>query len=61
MLVASINNLIDNSIHWVETRDPKHKFIYVNGLTKDIEEGPTRSLWETMVQTPSKDDPEDVS
>ena len=39
MLVASITNLIDNSIHWLEFKDPKQKFLYI-GTTNDIEGGP---------------------
>lgn len=39
MVVASINNLIDNSIHWLEIKDPPQKFIYI-GTTTDLEEGP---------------------
>jgi C4-dicarboxylate-specific signal transduction histidine kinase len=39
MLIASITNLIDNSIHWLETKSPKSKVIYV-GTTKDLEGGP---------------------
>lgn len=39
MLVASITNLIDNSIHWLESKNPKRKFIYI-GTTHDLEDGP---------------------
>lgn len=39
MLVASITNLIDNSIHWLESKNPKKKFIYI-GATNDLEGGP---------------------
>ncbi|MBR0841326.1 ATP-binding protein [Bradyrhizobium liaoningense] len=58
MLVASINNLIDNSIHWLETRDPKQKFIYI-GTTKDIEEGPAIVVGDNGPGF-GKDDPEDL-
>lgn len=40
MLVASITNLIDNSIHWLESKNPEKKFLYV-GTTYDIEGGPS--------------------
>jgi signal transduction histidine kinase len=39
MLVASITNLIDNSIHWLESKNPKQKFLYI-GTTKELEGGP---------------------
>lgn len=39
MLIASITNLIDNSIHWLETRNPRKKLLYI-GTTNDLEEGP---------------------
>ena len=58
MLVASINNLIDNSIHWLEIKDPKQKFIYV-GTTKDIEEGPAIVVGDNGPGF-GKDDPEDL-
>jgi signal transduction histidine kinase len=58
MLVASINNLIDNSIHWLETRDPKQKYIYI-GTTKDIEEGPAIVVGDNGPGF-GKDDPEDL-
>ena len=38
MLVASITNLIDNSIHWLETKDPKRKLLYV-GVTHEMSGG----------------------
>lgn len=40
MLVAAINNLIDNSIHWLETKDPAEKVIYI-GITRELDGGPT--------------------
>jgi len=58
MLVASINNLIDNSIHWLETRDPKQKYIYI-GTTRDIEEGPAIVVGDNGPGF-GKDDPEDL-
>jgi len=39
MLIASITNLIDNSIHWLEMKLPKQKLLYI-GTTNDIEGGP---------------------
>lgn len=38
MLVASITNLIDNAIHWLEVKNPEQKFLYL-GTTRDIEDG----------------------
>jgi signal transduction histidine kinase len=58
MLVASINNLIDNSIHWLEIKDPKQKFIYI-GTTDDIEEGPAIVVGDNGPGF-GKDDPEDL-
>ncbi|SHH00631.1 Signal transduction histidine kinase [Bradyrhizobium erythrophlei] len=59
MLIASINNLIDNSIHWLETRDPKQKYIYI-GTTKEIEEGPAIVVGDNGPGF-GKDDPEDLT
>jgi signal transduction histidine kinase len=39
MLVASITNLIDNSIHWLESKNPAKKFLYI-GTTRELEGGP---------------------
>jgi len=39
MLIATITNLIDNSIHWLEMKNPKLKRLYV-GTTNDLEGGP---------------------
>lgn len=39
MLIASITNLIDNSIHWLEMKNPKQKLLYI-GTTNDLEGGP---------------------
>lgn len=39
MLIASITNLIDNSIHWLEMKLPKQKMLYI-GATNDLEGGP---------------------
>lgn len=38
MLVASITNLIDNAIHWLEIKSPPEKLLYL-GTTRDIEGG----------------------
>ncbi len=58
MLVASITNLIDNSIHWLETKGPKQKYLYL-GTTKDIEEGPAIVVGDNGPGF-GKDDPEDL-
>lgn len=39
MLIASITNLIDNSIHWLEIKNPKQRLLYI-GTTNDLEGGP---------------------
>ena len=38
MLIASLTNLIDNSIHWLEMKNPVQKFLYI-GTTNDLEGG----------------------
>lgn len=38
MLVASLANLIDNSIHWLEIKSPKQKHLYI-GTADDLEGG----------------------
>jgi C4-dicarboxylate-specific signal transduction histidine kinase len=38
MLVASIVNLIDNSIHWLEIKNPSQKLLYI-GTGTDFEDG----------------------
>jgi signal transduction histidine kinase len=58
MLVASINNLIDNSIHWLGTKNPKQKYIYI-GTTKDLEGGPAIVVGDNGPGF-GKDDPEDL-
>ena len=40
MLIATITNLIDNSIHWLEMKNPKLKQLYI-GTTNDLEGGPS--------------------
>ncbi|MBV9656736.1 MAG: sensor histidine kinase [Verrucomicrobia bacterium] len=39
MLVASITNLIDNAIHWLEVKDPRKKRLQIS-TTLDLEGGP---------------------
>ncbi len=39
MLVASITNLIDNSIHWLDSKNPIKKMIYI-GTSNELEGGP---------------------
>jgi signal transduction histidine kinase len=39
MLVASITNLVDNSIHWLEAKGAKNKRLYI-GVETDLEGGP---------------------
>jgi signal transduction histidine kinase len=58
MIVASITNLIDNSIHWIETKNPKKKFLYI-GTTNEIEEGPAIIVADNGPGF-GKDDPEDL-
>ncbi|BBB99007.1 sensor histidine kinase [Bradyrhizobium elkanii] len=58
MLVASITNLIDNSIHWLETKNPKQKYLYI-GTTYDIEEGPAIVVGDNGPGF-GKDDPDDL-
>jgi len=58
MLVASITNLIDNSIHWLEIKNPKKKFLYI-GTTRDLENGPAIVVADNGPGFGS-DDPEDL-
>lgn len=39
MLIASITNLVDNAIHWLESKNPPQKLLYL-GTTMNIEGGP---------------------
>jgi signal transduction histidine kinase len=39
MLIASITNLIDNSIHWLESKNPRQKLLWI-GTSFDVEGGP---------------------
>ena len=34
-----VANLIDNSIHWLESRAPREKLLYI-GTTRELEDGP---------------------
>jgi K+-sensing histidine kinase KdpD len=38
MLIASIANLLDNSLHWLEAKNPANKMIFI-GTTKELEGG----------------------
>ncbi|WP_119392811.1 ATP-binding protein [Taklimakanibacter lacteus] len=58
MLIASINNLIDNSIHWLEIRSPKQKYVYI-GTTRELEHGPAIVVGDNGPGF-GKDDPEDL-
>ena len=40
MLVAAITNLIDNSIHWLESKAPTQKYLYI-GTSDELEGGPS--------------------
>jgi C4-dicarboxylate-specific signal transduction histidine kinase len=58
MLVASITNLIDNSIHWLESKNPPRKYLYI-GTTKDLEDGPAIVVGDNGPGF-GNDDPEDL-
>lgn len=58
MLVASITNLIDNSIHWLESKNPARKFLYI-GTTSELEGGPAIVVADNGPGFGS-DDPEDL-
>jgi signal transduction histidine kinase len=58
MLVASITNLIDNSIHWLESRDPKQKYLYI-GTSDDLEGGKAIVVGDNGPGF-GRDDPEDL-
>ena len=58
MLVASITNLIDNSIHWLELKNPEQKFLYI-GTTRDIQGGPAIVVGDNGPGFGS-DDPDDL-
>jgi signal transduction histidine kinase len=58
MLVASITNLLDNSIHWVDIKNPPRKLIYI-GTTNDLEGGPALVVADNGPGF-GNDDPEDL-
>jgi signal transduction histidine kinase len=58
MLIASITNLIDNSIHWLESKNPKQKLLYI-GTSFDLDGGPTIVVGDNGPGFGS-DDPEDL-
>jgi len=58
MLVASVTNLIDNSIHWLESKNPSPKLVYI-GATKDLEGGPAIIVADNGPGF-GKDDPDDL-
>jgi signal transduction histidine kinase len=58
MLIASITNLIDNSIHWLEIKSPKEKVLYI-GTTDDLEGGPAIVVADNGPGF-GNDDPEDL-
>jgi len=58
MLVASITNLIDNSIHWLESKNPAQKMIYL-GTSKELEGGPAIVLADNGPGF-GNDDPDDL-
>src|ERR1017187_3536115 len=58
MLVASITNLIDNAIHWLEVKNPTQKLLYL-GTTKDLEGGPAIVVADNGPGF-GNDDPEDL-
>ncbi|MEW6121711.1 MAG: ATP-binding protein [Pseudomonadota bacterium] len=58
MLVASITNLIDNSIHWLESKNPSKKLLYL-GTTGELEGGSAIVVGDNGPGFGS-DDPEDL-
>jgi signal transduction histidine kinase len=58
MLVASLTNLIDNSIHWLETKQPAKKLLYI-GTSHDLEGGPAIVVADNGPGF-GKDEPEDL-
>ena len=58
MLIASITNLIDNSIHWLEIKGSKEKLLYI-GTTNDLEGGPAIVVADNGPGF-GNDDPEDL-
>jgi signal transduction histidine kinase len=58
MLIASITNLIDNAIHWLEVRNPRQKLLLVS-TSKDLEGGPAIMVADNGPGF-GNDDPEDL-
>ena len=58
MLVASLTNLIDNSIHWLEVKSPKRKRLLIS-TTIDLEGGPAIVVADNGPGF-GNDDPEDL-
>ncbi|MFN0303573.1 MAG: ATP-binding protein [Burkholderiales bacterium] len=58
MLVASLTNLIDNSIHWLEVKNPRKKRLLIS-TTKDLEGGPAIVVADNGPGF-GNDDPEDL-
>jgi hypothetical protein len=58
MLVASLTNLVDNSIHWLESKNPSRKYLYI-GTTKDLDDGPAIIVGDNGPGF-GHDDPEDL-
>jgi len=58
MLVASLTNLIDNAIHWLEVKNPRKKRVLIS-TTKDLEGGPAIVIADNGPGF-GNDDPEDL-
>lgn len=58
MLIASLTNLIDNAIHWLEIKAPPEKLLYL-GVSKDLEGGPAIIVADNGSGF-GTDDPEDL-
>lgn len=58
MLIASITNLIDNAIHWLDVKSPTKKHLMIT-TTKDLEEGPAIVVADNGTGF-GTDDPEDL-
>jgi signal transduction histidine kinase len=58
MLIASITNLIDNSIHWLESKRPIKKLLYI-GTTNELEGGPAVIIADNGPGF-GQDDPDDL-
>jgi C4-dicarboxylate-specific signal transduction histidine kinase len=58
MLIACLTNLIDNSIHWLESKNPKEKLLYI-GTSNDLDGGPAIVVADNGPGF-GRDDPEDL-